>query len=210
MRILRMGFILLFASLYGCSEKENISPPLLVCSYDWLINPLYHSLPEITDSTGLYKRPTYKLAKSDSSLYLCCKSDDSWFEEGWWKLIEIADCNEEIVYYPCARNAGEQSMLGFDPDKHPDLNLSDPDLYTYENFCTATTWNSSTFTYKYLNDSTIITSRGGATQAGVSTEAAAFFRMYLRLLHNNTLVIKKHKNLLELRTPDNVFLRFYK
>ena len=210
MKILRLGFLLLFASLHGCTEKENITPPILVCSYDWLTNPFYHSLPEITDSTGLYKRPAYKLAQSDSSLYLCCKSEDHWFEGGWWELIEISDCSAGKVYYPCACNPGEQSMLGFDPEKHPDWNQSYPEQFPYENFCTATTWNSSTFTYKYLNDSTIITSRGGATQAGVSPEASAFFRMYLTLLHNKTLIIKKNRNLLELRTPDNVFLRFFK
>ena len=210
MKILRLGFLLILASLHSCTEKENITPPILVCSYDWLTNPFYHSLPEITDSTGLYKRPAYKLAQSDSSLYLCCKSEDRWFEGGWWELIEISDCSAGKVYYPCARNPGEQSMLGFDPEKHPDWNQSYPEQFPYENFCTATTWNSSTFTYKYLNDSTIITSHGGATQAGVSPEASVFFRMYLTLLHNTTLIIKKNKNLLELRTPDNVFLRFYK
>jgi hypothetical protein len=210
MKIFRLGFILVLASLHGCTEKEKITPPIMVCSYDWLTNPFYHSLPEITDSTGFYKRPAYKLAKSDSSLYLSCKSEDHWFEAGWWKLIEIADCSAGKVFYPCALNPGEQSMLGFDPDKHPDWNLSYPEQFPYENFCTATTWNSSTFTYKYLNDSTILTSRGGVTQAGVSPEARAFFHMYLSLLHNKTLIIKKHKNLLELRIPDNVILRFYK
>ena len=211
MKILRLGFLLLLASLQCCTEKESTTPPILVCSYDWLTNPFYHSLPEITDSTGLYKRPAYKLAKSDSSLYLYpISSSPGEFDGGWWELIEIADCIEGKVYYPCARIPGEKSFLGFDPDKHTDWNQSDPELFPYENFCIATTWNSSTFTYKYLNDSTIVTSRGGATQAGVSQEARAFFQMYLSLLHNKTLIIKQHMNLLELRTPDNVFLRFYK
>jgi hypothetical protein len=210
MRILRIGFICLLASLLSCGKKEYITPPLLICSHDWLTNPYYHNLPEKYDSSGLYKRPAYKLAKSDSTLYLSCKTEENWYESGWWTLIEIANCNEGKVYYPCAKNTGEQSMLGFDPEKHPLWNQSDPQYYPYENFCTATTWNSSTFTYKYLNDSTIITSHGGATQAGVSAEAAAFFSRYLKLLQNTTLVIKKNKNLLELRTPDNVFLRFYK
>lgn len=209
MKIFRLGFILVLASLHGCTEKENITPPRLVCSYDWLTNPIYHSLPELTDSTGLYKRPAYKLAKTDSSLFLF-PSGEPWEFVGWWTLIEIADCNKEIVYYPCARDPLEATMLGFDPNKHSDYNESYPDLYPYENFCIATTYNSSTFTYKYLNDSTILTSRGGATQAGLSPEATKLFRMYLSLLHNTTLVIKKNKNLLELRTPDNVFLRFYK
>jgi hypothetical protein len=93
MKILRLWFFIIFASLQGCSEKESLTPPLLVCSYDWLTNPFYHTLPEITDSTGLYKRPAYKLAESDSSLYLCCKSEERWFEAGWWELIEIAECN---------------------------------------------------------------------------------------------------------------------
>jgi len=211
MKILRLGLLLLLASLQSCTEKESATPPILVCSYDWLTNPFYHSLPEITDSTGLYKRPAYKLAKSDSSLYLYpTSSSPGEFEGGWWELIEIADCIEGKVYYPCARIPGEKSYLGFDPGKHTDWNQSDPELFPYENFCIATTWNSSTFTYKYLNDSTIVTSRGGATQAGVSQEARAFFQMYLSLLHNKTLIIKQHMNLLELRTPDNVILRFYK
>jgi hypothetical protein len=211
MKISRLVFILAFVTFQGCSEKENINPPRLVCSYDWLTNPANHSFPEIIDTSGLYKRPAYKLAKSDSSLYLYPANNTSGdFEGGWWELIEIADCSAGKVYYPCALNPGEESMLGFDPDKHPDLCQSYPDLFPYENFCIATTWNSSTFTFKYLNDSTILTSHGGATQAGVSPEAAAFFKLYLSLLQNTTLIIKKHRNLLELRTPDNVFLRFYK
>jgi hypothetical protein len=211
MKIFRLGFLLVFAFLHGCYEKEIITPPKLVCSYDWLTNPTYHSLPEIIDSSGLYKRPAYKLAKSDSSLYLYPANNTSGqFEGGWWKLIEITNCSAATVYYPCALNPGENSMLGFDPDKHPDLCQSYLDLFPYENFCIATTWNSSTFTYKYLNDSTIITSHSGATQAGLSPEATELFRMYLSLIQNTTLVIKKNKNLLELRTPDNVFLRFYK
>ena len=210
MKFYRLFFILALASLHGCTKNENIIPPRLVCSNDWLTNPIYHSLPEIIDSSGLYKRPAYKLAKSDSSLYLYPSNTEycEW-EGGWWELIEITDCSDAKVYYPCAF-PGEESYLGFDPDKHPSLVQSNPDLYPYENFCIATTWNSSTFTYKFLNDTTIITSYGGATQAGVSPEASAFFRMYKALLQNRTLTIKKNKNLLELKTPDNVFLRFYK
>lgn len=209
MKFFRLVFILSLASLHGCSEKENIIPPRLVCNYDWLTNPFYHSLPEIIDSSGLYKRPAYKLANSDSSLYLYPTKTWEW-DGGWWELIEIAECNTGKVYYPCARVPGEESFLGFDPDKHPEYCQSYPDLFPFENFCIASTWNSSTFTYKYLNDSTILTSHGGATQAGVSPEAGAFFKLYLSYLQNTTLIIKKHKNLLELRTPDNVFLRFYK
>jgi hypothetical protein len=100
----------------------------------------------------------------------------------------------------------EESLLGFDPDKHPDLNQ----YYPYENFCYAITGNMAEYTYEYLNDSTIITAFCGATQVGLTPEGSALWELYLSLLRNTTLVIKKHLNLLELRTPDNVFLRFYK
>lgn len=206
MKLIKLIFILVLASLHGCTKKENPTPPLLVCSYDWLTNPFYHTLPEIVDSTGLYNRPAYKLAKYDVSLYLCCKTEYG-FEDGWWTLVEIADCNSGIVYYPC-RYVG--SRLGFEPDKKPELNQLYPEQYPYEYFITATTGNASGFTYQYLNDSTIITSGGGATHAGVPQEVQDFFLMYASLLQNTTLVIKKNRNLLELRTPENVFLRFYK
>jgi hypothetical protein len=138
----------------------------------------------------LFCRPVYKEENSLSP------------RAGEWNLIEITDCNTNSQYFPpCYYKTGIYlDTIVNNPEYHS--------LYKY----TLHAWcgNESSPSYEYLNDTTIITSSGGATQIGMTAEGHDFEGMFFTLMNSNTLIIKQKNNLLELKTLNNIFLRFYK
>lgn len=139
-----------------------------------------------------FGRPEYVLQKADSAF------------GGYWNLIEICDCSAGKVYYPPHESS---FFIDFDTVKY---SSGSSQSYPYHYPVLAGAWNDSQFSYDFINDSTIVTSTGGATQVGTTLEEQDYFSMFYHLIEGRTLTVKKNKNLLELITEENVYLRFFK
>jgi hypothetical protein len=142
----------------------------------------------------LFCRPDYTLSNADSILY------------GTWNLIEITDCNTNSVYYPPCYCLFTNPLIDIDTAKRAftdEYLIYDYDLRAWE-------VNECSMSYKFLNDTTIVTSGGGATQVGSTIYELDYESLFFSLITKDTITIKLNKNLLELKTSENVLLRFYK
>jgi hypothetical protein len=135
-------------------------------------------------------RPDYVIRNIDSPL------------KGIWYLIEITDCTTNSQYFPpCDYNA----FISFDT-----LNTGAYSTLSYDHYVSAWCANEFGSSYKFLNDTTIVTSSGSVTQVGVASYAKDYENLFFSLLCCDTLILKQNKNLLEIKKRDNIFLRFYK
>ena len=142
----------------------------------------------------LFCRPDYTLSNADSILY------------GTWNLIEITDCNTNSVYYPPCYCLFTNPLIDIDTAKRA---FTDED-YIYDYDLSAWEVNEYSISYKFLNDTTIVTSGGWVTQVGATLYELDYENLFFSLMSMDTITIKLNKNLLELKTSENVFLRFYK
>lgn len=140
-----------------------------------------------------YERTEYKLSTADSVLH------------GEWRLIEITDCaSGELLYPPYVWPFYmEFDTTGFKYDP-------DPQYYPYKYPAHIYGRNSHSLSFEFINDTTIVTSGDGSTQAGMAKEDADYYYMLCDLVDWTTLTLKMNKNLLELKTKDNIYLRFFK
>jgi hypothetical protein len=135
-------------------------------------------------------RPNYVLQDTDSPL------------KGIWHLIEITDCTANSQYFP---PCGYNPFISFDT-----LNSGAYNTLPYKQYVSAWCANEFGPSYKLLNDTTIVISQGSVTQVGIASYAKDYENLFFSLLCCDTLILKRNKNLLEIRKRGNIFLRFYK
>jgi hypothetical protein len=206
------ALFLLLLIITTCERVGNLQfyIPRPECKSDWLTSIYYHQPVLKQPAEGDDTDTTYVRINGNSwKAKLFCRPDYKlkMFEEntgyyGEWKLIEITDCITNSVYYPPCEYG-----VYFELDTVKS-NQSPGQLYEFS--IRASLRNCFSCSFKFLNDTTIVTSSISGTQVLDVAWVMDYEHLFSHLLSRDTLIIKSKRNLLELKTANKTFLRFFK
>ena len=122
---------------------------------------------------------------------------------GRWKLIEIADCGSNTIHHPPCTS---DPYVDFAPEDSARYSGVGKYKDKFKVYGTANVMESS---FKFLNDSTIVTSGAAQTLVGSSGYKMDYEKLYFSYLSNDTFRIRMAYNLLELVNSDGDRIRFH-
>jgi|GEM_PF-6833316 len=122
---------------------------------------------------------------------------------GRWKLIEIADCGTNTLHHPPCTS---DPYVDFAPEDSVRYSGVGKYEHKFKAYGTANVMHSS---FKFLNDSTIVTSGAAQTLVGSSGYKMDYEELYFSCLSNDTFRVKMAYNLLELVNSKGDRIRFH-